>query len=194
MSDLFTANIYGNQVTRKFSDIFVDADTFLEEWQESGIAERAEDSFNYTLTDGDVRMTFYLLYGRFGNSHIASFDENQFKYKLWTIMFQHGASWAKKIQLQSELRALNLEDIANSKTIHNHSYNPSIEPSTAALEELPTINEQNTSTYKKAKGDSYAIFMSLLDTDYTERYLARFKKLFLTFVYPAGPLWYVTED
>ena len=35
MSDLFTANIYGNQVTRKFSDIFVDADTFLEEWQES---------------------------------------------------------------------------------------------------------------------------------------------------------------
>ena len=46
--------------------------------------------------------------------------------------------------------------VKGSKQIVNHSYNPSTAPSTSTLEELTTINEQNTNNYKKGKLDAYA--------------------------------------
>lgn len=192
MNDMFQAELFGNQMTRTFADIFPDVDIFIEEWNQNGITESAA-ALNIEIDERDITLTYFLLYSRYGNSHIASFDENQFKYKLWSLIFQFGPSWSKKVQLQNELRQLNLEDISTSKQIYNHSFNPSTEPSTATLEELTTINEQNTATHRRSKGDNYALFFSLLDSDFTEEYIARFKKLFIKFVYPTLPLWYITE-
>lgn len=192
MNNPMTALIYGNQATRTFCDIFPDVNTFILEWENSGIAETALD-LDISFSTNEIFMTYYLLYAKYGNSHIASSDENQFKYKLWSIMFQHGPTWIKKLNLQKEIRALNINDIANTKAIYNHSFNPSTEPSTATLEELTTINEQNTSSIKRAKGDAYSLFMSLLDADFSEEYINRFKKLFLKIVEPTIPLWYITE-
>ena len=193
MNNMWTAALYGNQVTRKFSDVFPSVENFFEEWENGGISTIANE-LEYTFREEDIKLTYYLLYAKYGNSHIASFDENQFKYKLWAIIFQHGGAWAKKIELQNELRKLPLEEIGKYKAIYNHSFNPSTEPSTATLEELTTINEQNTTTSKRAKGDSYALFMSLLSTNYNDEYINRFRKLFLTFVEPALPLWYTEGD
>lgn len=59
--------------------------------------------------------------------------------------------------MQNELRTMSDDDlIKGSKQIVNHSYNPSTAPSTATLEELTTINEQNTNNYKRSKLDAYA--------------------------------------
>lgn len=59
--------------------------------------------------------------------------------------------------MQNELRTMSDDDlIKGSKQIVNHSYNPSTTPSTATLEELTTINEQNTNNYKRSKLDAYA--------------------------------------
>ncbi len=187
-----TAFIYGNQPTRTFCDIFPDFNTFILEFEGSAVYEVSRD-LGIEFTTDETMLTYYLLYARYGNSHIASSDESQFKYKLWSIMFQHGPTWKKKLELQREIRALNINDIANTKAIYNHSFNPSTEPSTATLEELTTINEQNTSNIKRAKGDAYSLFFSLLDADFSEEYINRFKKLFIKIVEPTIPLWYITE-
>ena len=78
--------------------------------------------------------------------------------------------------------------------INNHAYNPSTEPSTTDTTELPFVNEQATTKFKKGKLDGYAILTSLLETDVTEEFLNKFKKLFLLVIEPQLPLWYVTEE
>ena len=71
--------------------------------------------------------------------------------------------------------------------------NPGTAPSTSSLEELPGIDDQNTTQYKKNKLDAYANLMGLLEKDVTEEFLSKFKNLFLKFVEREIPLWYITE-
>ena len=71
--------------------------------------------------------------------------------------------------------------------------NPGTAPSTSSLEELPGIDDQNTTQYKKNKLDAYANLMGLLEKDVTEEFLSKFKSLFLKFVEREIPLWYITE-
>ena len=91
------------------------------------------------------------------------------------------------------MRALSEDDLIRSgKSIFNHAYNPSTEPSTGSLEELPGINEQNTNQYVKSKIDAYASLMDLLRTDVTEAFLGEFRKLFKICLVE-NPLLYVTD-
>ena len=41
--------------------------------------------------------------------------------------------------------------------------------------------------------DAYAMLIALLETDVTESFLDKFKKLFLKVVQPELPLWYATN-
>lgn len=176
---------YGSYRTRTFSDIFPDAATFIDQYTNNGISPLVKNETVTTL--------YYMLYARYGNSHIASSDENQFKYKVWTTIFMYGPTWAKRLELQGEVRKLTIDEaMLGAKTILNHSYNPSTAPSTSALEELTTINDQNTQQFKKSKLDAIGYLASLLETDVTAYFLDMFKKLFLTVVAPQEPLWYET--
>lgn len=66
--------------------------------------------------------------------------------------------------------------------------NPGTAPSTQYLDELPAINQQVVSKYKKDKMSGYAMLMNLLATDVTEDFISKFKKLFITIVEPELPL------
>lgn len=179
-------NLYGSQRNLKFTDVWKRAEDFVAEYQDNGIPPVIASNTCTTL--------FYLLYARYGNSTIASSDVNQFKYKLFSIIYMYGGSWEKRYAVQQELRKLDIEELQKSSTaIYNHSFNPSTEPSTQALEELPTINDQNVTKHKRSLTDAYALLLSLLETDVTEEFIAKFKKLFLTVVSPELPLWYITE-
>lgn len=69
----------------------------------------------------------------------------------------YGPAWERRLEIQDTLRTMSEDElIKGSKQIVNHSYNPSTAPSTSTLEELTTINEQNTNNYKKGKLDAYA--------------------------------------
>lgn len=193
MNNMWHAELFGNQITRTFSDIFPTATEFRDEYNNSAIAGGVNASFDFEIEDEQVELIWALLYAKYGNSHIASTDENQFKYKVWSLIYQYAPTWIKKTELQVQIRALNIDDIAKSKAIYNHAFNPGTAPSTATLEELTTINEQNTAITKRSLGDSYAMLISLLDEDVTEEFINKFKKLFLQFVAPAVPLWYVSE-
>ena len=184
---IYNNSLYGNYRTCKFTDYFPNVDSFKTEFEDCPIKADFQ-------SDTTVNTLYYLLYARYGNSTIASSDPNQFKFKLWTIIFSYGPSWEKRLEIQKELRGLTENDlIVGSTQIFNHSYNPSTAPSTSTLDELTTINEQNTQKQKRSKLDAYSYLWDLLDTDVTTEFLNRFQGLFLKIVEPELPLWYVTN-
>lgn len=58
-----------HNTTKLFTDIWEDADSFLEDYKDSGIPTSISDASATTL--------FYLLYARHGNSAIGNLDETQ---------------------------------------------------------------------------------------------------------------------
>lgn len=140
-------------------------------------------------------LIYYLLLSNYANSVIASDDENRFKYKVFSTIFQYGPTWAKELEIQKEVRSLTAEDLQEGvRNITNVAANPSTTPSTQDTEELPYVNNQNVSKTKRSKADGYALLLSLLKDDVTESFMKRFKPLFLNIVEPERPLWYATYD
>lgn len=177
---------YGNFRTRTFSQIWKNEEAFEEDYNNNGIP--------VSITNTSIKTLFYLLYARYGNSSIASSDETQFIYKVFSTIFMYGPAWEKRLDIQKKLLTLSEEEIVKGSTaIYNTALNPSSAPSTSSLEELPFISQQNATKYKKSKVDAYATLYSLIETDVTEQFIGRFKKLFITVVEPNSPLWYVTK-
>lgn len=153
------------------------------------------DTTNQPITDRNAQTLFYLLYSRFGNNPIANRDITQFKYKMFSVIFQYGPTWQKKLEVQQTLRNLTDEDLrAGAKAIFNHAYNPETAPSTSSEDALTYINEQNTSHYKKGKLDGYAVLIALLEDDITYKFLNKFQHCFKQFVAPEDPLLYISEE
>lgn len=172
-----------------FTDVWDDVDTFKYDLANSPFAACIS-----TSTPDNVSLVFYLLYARYGNNPIANRDINQWKFKIFSIMFQYGPTWEKRLDIQSKLRAISDDDLLKgSKAIFNHAFNPSTAPSTASLDELTYINDQSTSNYKKSKMDAYMQLWELLDNDVTEDFIKRFKVCFKIFVSSERPLLYVTD-
>lgn len=122
-------------------------------------------------------------------------DITQWKFKIYSTIFQYGPTWEKRLDIQKELRELNLEELQKgTRAIHNSALNPQTEPSTNALQELTFINQQNTTNYTKSKMDAFGQLWELLDTDVTGEFINKFQKCFKQFVRPEKPLLYVTEE
>lgn len=186
---MFYANdLYGTYRTRKFTDIFPEVAVFQETYSNSGLAG--------AISNNSVKTLYYLLYARYGNEHIASSDETRFIYDLFGIIFSHGPTWEKKLELQKTLRELSEDDLMyGAKAIYNTAMNPSTGPNVNAdgtPAELTFINSQNTTNYKKSKLEAYSILYSLLETDVTTEFIDRFQRLFNPWG-PELPLYYKTE-
>lgn len=183
---MYNCSYYGNYRNPKFTDLYGDADTFLADYNSSKIPT--------TLTESNARTLYYLLYSRYANRRIASSDRNRFKYDLFATIYSYGPTWEKRSEIQENLRELSDTELLTGTTqIYNHAYNPGTAPSTATLDELTAINEQNTNKSKRDKMTAYSNLWSLLRTDVTEAFLDKFSKLFQVVVQPEIPLWYVTD-
>ena len=179
------SSLYGNFRTKTFANIYTELKTFKEDYADNGIPT--------TISDANLTTLYYLLYARYGNSNVASSDENQFKYKLFSIIYMYGPAWQKRLEIQKKLMEMSDEAMLKGSTaIYNTALNPSQAPSTETIEELNYINSQNTTKYKKGKLEGYAALYSLIETDVTEAFIGKFKKLFITVVEPDYPLWYTT--
>lgn len=186
------ASYYGGYRTRTFADIFPSYEDFADAYTASAlkIEFSAEGQPGLSLPQ-----LFYMLYAHYGNSHIAYSDENQFIYYMWSIIYQYGPTVIKKREIQDRLRALSEEELRKGgKAIYNHSFNPSTEPSTSTLEELLTINDQNTTNYLKSHMDAYANLLALLEEDVVDDFIHKFRRLFIKVLAPDYPLLYTTED
>lgn len=178
---------YGTYRTRTFADIYPSYEEFMEDFENGDFSVFYDEIVNSSII-------YLLLYARYGNSHIAFSDENQFRANLFSIIWQYAPTWHRRVEIQKELRELTEEEMrAGSKAIYNHSFNPSTAPSTSTLEELLTINDQNTTNYKRSKLEAYANLMALLETDVTEEFIDKFRKLFIKVLAFDTPLLYTTE-
>lgn len=182
--------------TKIFKEIYETVNDFLYDYNNIGLPK--------IISVENCSTLYYLLYSRYGNSPIANYDEHQFKLKVFTIIWQYGPTWQKRLDIQTQIRALgsnpnDLSDIlTGSKAIYNHAFNPGEIASEGASAttnqpELQYINDQNVTNYEKSKMDAYMQLWDLLDTDVTSEFLNKFSKLFKQFVKP-GTFLFVEDD
>lgn len=171
--------------TKLFTDIWVNLEDFRDDVKASPLN---------LLSDSSLEVLFYLLYAKYGNSPIANYDENQFKFKVYSIIYQYGPTWEKRVEIQKKLRELNEEELRlGAKQIFNKAYNPSSDPSTCTTEEILYINEQNSSGLKRSKLEAYDLLLNLLETDVTGEFISKFSICFKQFVMPEHEVIYEGE-
>lgn len=170
-----------------FKEIYPTLDDFTHDYTNSGFPDN--------VSHQSLSITFYLLLGRYGNNPIANRDINQWRTKLFGIIFQYAPAWEKRLDIQEKIRKFTEADILKStKTINNRAYNPDTAPGTASLEELAFINDQSTNTVIRSKLDGYSILWDLIEADVSEEYINRFKKLFKIFVNAENVVLYGEEE
>lgn len=155
--------------TNLFCEIWDSSDSFLADYNNTGT--EFTNQVPSVISQQNALMTYLLLFSRYGNNPIANYDVNQFKNKIFTIIWQYGPAWEKRLSMQEDIRNLTLQEITQGTktdwssegtqsqnnsgtdtTINNHAYNPSTAPSTQTTNELDYIDQQqvakgsNTST------------------------------------------------
>ncbi len=184
---------YGNFRTRTFSEIFPDVTEFSTFYTTCGVPQNLLTGAGYTSFG--ISTIYWLLISNFANDHIKSSDENRFKLKLMSIIFEAGPQWQRAMKLQADIMGMtDSELLVGSKAIYNHAMHPDTTPSTAQLTELEYIDDQNTTNYRKDKILALVNAIDVLDTQICERFINRFRKLFINVVYPDYPLLYVSEE
>ena len=190
-NDCFMTSQY---TTAIFTDIWNSADEFKADLNASAFKGCMQDGSVEGQKD-NVSLLFYLLYAKYGNTPIANNDITQFKYKVFSIMYQYGPTWEKKTEIQEKLRGLTEADImTGAKAIYNSALNPGTAPSTNTLEELGYINSQNTTNYKKSKMEAYGALWDMLDSNITSKFIDKFAICFKRFVFPEKPLLFASDD
>ena len=193
MSELFyqalNQDLYGNQRTRTFAEIYPTADDFKAAYDSNPFATATN------INDNEIIKIYYLLYANYGNSSICSSDEYRFELKLFSTIYQYGPIYVQKKIIQEKIVDTPYNDFkAGGKVIYNTALNPNVAPSTDTLTELPYINNQNTNNYVKSDAESMQIKWDLMNDNLESEFLAKFKPLFLKIVNPTVPLWYISEN
>lgn len=181
-------NSYGFN-TILWTDIFPNVEEFLDKYKNIGITP--------TITEENATLLYYLMYARFGNSHIMSTDRERFTYKLFSTVFMYGPSWEARLTLQSRIRELLKDDkklMTGLTQIYNDAYNNDTNPTTQTTEELEYINAQKVAKVKNSYLSAYSALNDLILTDVTKMFLDKFDDLFIKILRPQKPYWYITDN
>ena len=146
--------------TNLFCEIWDSSDSFLADYNNTGT--EFTNQVPTTISQENALMTYLLLFSRYGNNPIANYDITQFKNKIFTLIWQYGPAWEKRLSMQEDIRNLTLQEITTGTktdwssegtqsqnnsgtdtTINNHAFNPSTAPSTQDTNELNYIDQQN---------------------------------------------------
>lgn len=180
-------NKYPQYNTPLFSEIYPSIVEFINDYNNLGIPT--------TITVNSATTLYYLLYAYHGNDPIRSVNVDQFKFKLFSIVFQYAPTWEKRLDIQKNLRNLSDEELrTGAKSIYNHASHPGTAPSTGALQELEYIDDQNTASVRKNVIDAYRNLWEMLKVDVTKVFLDQFKILFKVIVTPQRPVLYESEE
>lgn len=170
-----------------FTQVWDSADDFVTDYEEAKIPA--------TISQEQAQTLYYLLYARYGNSPIAYRDVTQFKYSVFSIIFQYAPTWQKRLEIQEKLRGLSEEELRRGGiNVVNYAMHPDSEPSTGSTEELKHVSQQTATNHKKGKAEAYATLLDFLEDDVTEYFLERFRKLFLRFLLPSRTAIYPNDQ
>lgn len=92
--------------TKLMTEVWSEVSAFLTDYQNAGIPT--------TISNQNATTLYYLLYAKYGNTPIANYDENQWKYKMFSIIFQYGPTWEKRLDIQTTLRGLQISDLVDN--------------------------------------------------------------------------------
>ena len=126
--------------TKLMTEVWSSASEFLTDYQAAGIPT--------TISNQNATTLYYLLYARYGNTPIANYDENQWKYKMFSIIFQYGPTWEKRLDVQNTLRGLQISDLIDNGSFHelfSHSGSES-SSKTGSDNNTRTLNTTETNT------------------------------------------------
>ena len=134
------SNMIPQYDTKLFTEVWSSASKFLTDYQNVGIPT--------TIDTNNARTLYYLLYARYGNTPIANYDENQFKYKVFSIIFQYGPTWEKRLSVQQTLRDMQLSDLIDNGALNELFSSQGTSNSTSAINNgnTRTLNTQETNT------------------------------------------------
>ena len=128
--------------TKLMTEVWNSASDFLTDYQNVGIPT--------TISNQNATTLYYLLYAKYGNTPIANYDENQWKYKVFSIIFQYGPTWEKRLDIQTTLRGLQIADLVDNGSYRALSSQSGSETSskTGSDNNTRTLNttEKNTGT------------------------------------------------
>lgn len=174
--------------TQTFNQVFPDSESF-----KKMISDDFGGYANVISAESQEKL-YWLLYARYGNTHMVNLSVNQFKAKLAAIIFQKGPSWERNLALQLSIRNLSEDELrAGAVSIYNTAANPETQPGPQATEEIGYVNAQNVSKHKRSKMDAYSYLQELLRSDVTEAFISAFQVLFSKFARPIVTAIYVNE-
>ena len=126
--------------TKLMTEVWSQASEFLNDYQNIGIPT--------TISNQNATTLYYLLYARYGNTPIANYDENQWKYKMFSIIFQYGPTWEKRLDIQNTLRGLQISDLVDNGSFHDLFSHSGSETSskTGSDNNTRTLNTTETNT------------------------------------------------
>lgn len=128
--------------TKLMTEVWSEASAFLTDYQNAGIPT--------TISNQNATTLYYLLYAKYGNTPIANYDEQQWKYKMFSIIFQYGPTWEKRLDIQTTLRGLQISDLLDNGSYRAISSQSGSETSskTGSDNNTRTLNttEKNTGT------------------------------------------------
>jgi len=159
---------------KTFTQVFPTVESFIDFYNNCGIPALLKES-------NSIKTIYYLLCSRYANSSHAGSDETRFKYDLMSTIFQYGTVWEKQFAIQEELRSIDLSStdwLDGAKSVYNTSLNPATDPANDSFQTLDTINQQNMSLNRKGKLEGLALLYSLLNNNFTDEFLDKFKPLF----------------
>lgn len=172
----------------KFYDVFVNANQFKNDYNNSGLGGN--------MRDDSLTQLYYLLYAEFGASTIASNDPNMFKYQCFSLMFKKGQQWEVKLDAQKKIMELISDEerlreqginISNTSSNPNYTGQP-----TTQFDALGMVDSQMADKSKAGILTAYnQLIYSLKDV--TSSFIDDFRKLFIKVVAPITPTYY-TED
>lgn len=168
---------------RTFFDIYNNEDDFLNDLKNNYSTFYVSD-----MGDNMIKLTFWLIGARFGDQAIIGYtDVPRWKLRLFSMVYTYGPVWAKKTELQKQIRSLTLDQLKETgKMINNTALNPNNDPTT---EELDYISSQNTSKSTMADVDALNIQYVTLNDGLDRNYIDHFAKLFSKFLLPDEPLY-----
>ena len=124
------------------TDVWESAQELIQDYTHVGIPT--------TISIENATTLFYLLYAKYGNNPIANYDITQFKYKMFSVIWQYGPTWEKKLSIQETLRGLQLNDLLDNGKIEELFSHEGTNQSTHSVnsENTRTLNttEKNTGT------------------------------------------------
>ena len=139
--------------TKLMTDVWSQASDFLTDYQNVGIPT--------TISNQNATTLYYLLYAKYGNTPIANYDENQWKYKMFSIIFQYGPTWEKRLDIQTTLRGLQIADL-----IDNGSYR-ALSSQSVSETSSKTGSDNNTRTLNTTEKNTGTSSLANTGTDTT---------------------------